>query len=41
MFKLNDEMEIRFRYRKDMNRAHDEIKLKGIVVEPLGMTLMG
>jgi hypothetical protein len=41
MFKLNDEMEIRFRYRKDMNNAHDEIKLKGIVIEPLGMTLMG
>jgi hypothetical protein len=41
MFKLNDLMEIRFRYRKDMNRAHDEIKLKGLVFEPLGMTVMG
>lgn len=38
MYKPNDIMEIRFRYRRDMNRAHDEIKLKGFVVEPLGLS---
>lgn len=41
MFKLNDMMEVRFRYRKDTQRSHDEIKLKGIIIEPLGMSVMG
>lgn len=41
MWKLNDMMEVRFRYTKDTKRSHDEIKLKGIVVEPLGMTVLG
>lgn len=41
MFKLNDMMEVRFRYRKDIKRSYDEIKLKGIIIEPLGMSVMG
>lgn len=39
MYKVNDIMNIIFRYKQNINHSQDEIKLKGFVVEHIGETI--
>jgi hypothetical protein len=39
MYRINDMMNIVFRYKQDVNYSQDEIKLKGFVVENIGRTI--
>lgn len=39
MYKVNDMMNVVFRYKQDINNTQDEIKLKGFIVENIGRTI--